>query len=101
MIQKWFNYAFIALFGVVFILMGLLNSDMVTFNYLLGEGQWPLVLVMAMSFVIGALFSLAVFGLRAMVWRSRAKKLQKQIDYEHEAQRKANIRSDFHSEQAA
>lgn len=101
MIQKWLGYVVIALLGVVFVLMGLLNSDKVTFNYLLGAGEWPLVLVMVLSFLVGALLALVVFGLRAMVWRSRALKLQKQIDREREAQRKANIQSDFQAEQAA
>lgn len=47
------------LFGIVFALIvavfAVINVDSVTVNYLFGEGEWPLILVILISVLLGGL----------------------------------------------
>ena len=96
--MKWINYLFVIVIGVWFALMGLLNSAAVPFNYAFGKADVPLVLIMLSSFVVGALFSLFIFGLSAWFWRSRANALGRQLDREHREADEAAVKARFEEE---
>ncbi|MDO5091224.1 MAG: LapA family protein [Cardiobacteriaceae bacterium] len=96
--MKWINYLFVFIIGIWFALMGILNSAAVPFNYAFGKGDVPLVLIMLVCFVIGALFSLLIFGFSAWFWRSRAHALGRQIDREHREADEAAIKARFEEE---
>lgn len=98
--MKWIGYAVVIILGIFFALMGMFNSDDVMFNYLVGERELPLVLVMIVSFIFGALLALIVFGFKALFWRSRAKKLQAQLDREHRDARHEEIKTQYEAESA-
>lgn len=96
--MKWINYLFVIVLGVWFALMGLFNSVSVPFHYVFGQGEWPLVLVILLCFVAGALFSLLVFGFRVLFWRSRAHALERQLEREHRAADEAAVQAQFEEE---
>ena len=98
--MKLLGYIIVIALGVIFALMGLFNSDSVAFNYLLGERKLPLVVVMVLSFLCGALFTLLVFGFKTLYWRNRAKKLQAQLEREHRDARHEAIKTQYEAESA-
>lgn len=90
--MKWINYGFVVVIGVWFALMGLFNSASVPFNYVFGKGEWPLVWILVLAFVAGALFSLCIFGVSAFFWRFRAASLARRLEHEQrEAEDAAEI----------
>lgn len=98
--MKLLGYIIVIVLGIIFALMGLFNSNDVVFNYLLGERDLPLVVVMVLSFLCGALFTLFVFGVKTLFWRSRAKKLQSQLDREHREAHHEAVKSQYEAESA-
>lgn len=99
--MKWIGYLIVIALGIVFALLGLFNSSNVTFNYLLGARELPLVVVMVLSFLCGALFTLFVFGAKTLFWRGRAKKLQAQLDREHRDAHHEAVKTQYEAESAA
>ncbi|MBV7434245.1 LapA family protein [Cardiobacteriaceae bacterium TAE3-ERU3] len=98
--MKLLGYIIVIALGIVFALMGLFNSNDVAFNYLFGERDLPLVVVMVLSFLCGALFTLLVFGVKVLFWRGRAKKLQAQLDREHREAHHEAVKSQYEAESA-
>lgn len=96
--MKLINYLCVAILGVWFALMGLFNSVSVPFHYVLGKAEWPLVLVMLLCFVAGALFSLMIFGFRVLFWRGRAHAFERQLDREHREADEAQVQARFEEE---
>lgn len=100
--MKWLGYVIVLLLGIIFCLIGLFNSGQsVQFDYLLGERELPLILVMMLSFLFGALLSLLVFGVKTLFWRGRAHKLQAQIDRERRDAHHESVKSQFEADSAA
>lgn len=96
--MKWLGYIIVIALGIIFALIGLFNSESVLFNYLLSERELPLVVVMVMSFLCGALFTLAIFGFKTLFWRGRAKKLQAQLDREHRDAHHEEVKNQYEAE---
>lgn len=96
--MRWINYLCVIVLGAWFALMGLFNSASVPFHFVIGKAEWPLVLVMMLCFVAGALFCLSIFGFRVLFWRSRANALERQLDREHRAADEALVQARFEEE---
>lgn len=97
--MKWINWILLAILGIWFALMGLFNSTPVMFHYALGERELPLVVVMLICFIFGALLTLLVFGVKSLYWKSRSKSLERQLDREHRAADDATIKAEFEQAQ--
>lgn len=100
--MKWLFYLIVLIAtGIVFAMLGLLNSGSVSFNYIFGTQTMPLVIVMLLSFFTGAFLTLIVFGFKALFWRRRAKSLQASIRREKQAAEKAAIQESFQADNTA
>lgn len=97
--KKFFHYLLLGIFGVLFLVMGLFNTTSVHFDYVFGERELPLFVVMLSCFVFGALMCLTLFGTRMIYWRLRAQSLKKQIDSRAQAEEKQRIKEDFEKTQ--
>lgn len=93
--MKWLMYLLVAILGIFFAIMGLFNSGNVTFDYVLNQQSLPLIVVMLISFVFGALLALIFFGFRALYWRGRAKNAEKELDRIYKAEQNAEKQRDF------
>ena len=98
--MKWLYLFCIALLGIIFTVVGMHNSNVVAVDYLFGQAQLPLIYVMVLCFVLGALLTLLVFGLKSFFWRLRAKRLGHQLKAEHHAQSDAKILPEFQADNA-
>lgn len=96
--MKWINYVFVIVIGVWFALMGLFNSAPVPFNYVFGKAEWPLVMIMLLAFVAGALFVLCISGFSAFFWRSRANALARRLEREQREADDAAVLAQFEAE---
>lgn len=99
--MKWIGYAFTAVLGLVFLLLGMFNIELVSFNYLFASAKVPLVVVMMGCVVFGALWVLVVLGFRLLYWRNRAHRLQAQILRERQEQHRETIAQGFARENAS
>lgn len=100
--MKWLVYLIVLIItGIVFAMLGLLNSGSVSLNYIFGTQTMPLVVVMLLSFFAGALLTLIVFGFKALFWRRRAKSLQAAMQREKQAAEKAAVEKSFQADNIA
>ncbi|MDO4642472.1 MAG: LapA family protein [Cardiobacteriaceae bacterium] len=97
--MKLLNYLIVAVLCIIFGVVGLLNSGSVAFNYIWATQTMPLVMVMLICFILGALMILVLFGTQSLYWRQRAKSLQNQIERERREAERAEIRAEFHADQ--
>jgi lipopolysaccharide assembly protein A len=68
------------LFAIVIALFAVMNGSNVEFNYLFGTAQWPLVLIILGSALIGGLAA-GLFGLvRVIQMRSTISQLRKELN---------------------
>lgn len=88
-------YLSVLVLAVLFFVFGLFNKAQVQFDYILGSTQLPLVFVMLICFVCGALLTQIVFGLKFLYWKNRAVALEKMLAHEYKAQDKAQVRAEF------
>ncbi|WP_141433835.1 lipopolysaccharide assembly LapA domain-containing protein [Bacillus sp. 03113] len=74
------NLIIALLFAIVIALFSILNGNTVKFNYLFGTAQWPLVLIILGSALIGGL-AIASFGfVRIIRMRNTISQLKKELD---------------------
>lgn len=70
------------IFGLIFALIvaifAVINVDSVTVNYLFGEGQWPLILVILISVLFGGLIIGSAGFIRIYTLQRKVKQLEKQ-----------------------
>lgn len=99
--KKWGLYIVVAILGVIFTVMGMFNSEQVGFDYILGKTTLPLIAVMMLSFLFGALLTMSVFGVKAMYWKSRARTFEAQLAYEYDKMDKAQIQAEFEKSRQA
>lgn len=96
--MKWITYFLLAVLGIWFALMGFFNHQSVVFNYALATIELPLFFIALISFAAGAVLATLLFGLRAVLYQSRANSLERQLDREHDELKKAKIREQFEQE---
>lgn len=97
--MKWINFLLVILLGAVFAILGMKNTAGVDFNYALGVINLPLIVLLSGAFIVGALFTLLIFGLKAFFWRVRAKNLKHQLQAEHDHADELQIRQEFEKDQ--
>ncbi len=66
------------LFAIIIALFAIFNVDAVQVNYIFGKAEWPLVLVILCSALLGAMVSGFVAMFRAVQSNHRVKELQKE-----------------------
>ena len=65
------------IFAVIVAVFAVVNVDNVPVNYVFGTAQWPLILVILVSALLGALVSGSVAIFRSFVLQRRVKQLEK------------------------
>lgn len=75
---QW-NLLFGLLFAIVIALFAIVNVEAVKVNYIFGEAQWPLILVILGSAFLGAIISIFVAMFRSVQSKHRMKELQKEM----------------------
>ncbi|MCG7336951.1 lipopolysaccharide assembly protein LapA domain-containing protein [Sporosarcina sp. ACRSM] len=75
---QW-NLLFGLLFAIVIALFAIVNVEAVKVNYIFGEAQWPLILVVLGSAFLGAIISIFVAMFRSVQSKHRLKELQKEM----------------------
>lgn len=73
---QW-SLLFALIFAVVVAVFAVVNVDTVPVNYVFGTAQWPLILVILGSALLGALVSGSVAIFRSFVFKRRVKQLEK------------------------
>lgn len=68
------------LFAVIIALFAVYNVDSVPVNYVFGTAEWPLILVILGSALLGALLSGTVAIYRSFVLSRRVKHLEKELE---------------------
>ena len=97
--MKYLNYLIVIILCIAFAVIGLFNNGAVTLNYILGTQTLPLVAVMLICFLFGALLMLVLFGTKAFFWRQRARTLEHLMARERKEAEKAAIQAEFHADQ--
>jgi len=64
-------------FAIIVAIFAVVNVDSVPVNYVFGTAQWPLILVILGSALLGAIVSGSVAIFRSFVWQRRVKQLEK------------------------
>ena len=67
------------IFAVIIALFAVVNVDPVPVNYVFGEAQWPLILVILVSALLGVLLSSTVAIIRTFSLKRKVKALQKEM----------------------
>ncbi|MCJ1908718.1 LapA family protein [Planococcus ruber] len=67
------------LFAVIIAIFATVNVDPVPVNYVFGEAEWPLILVILASALLGFLLSGVVGIIRTFTLQRKVKSLQKEI----------------------
>lgn len=112
--MKLLGYLMTALLCICFAFVGKLNADVVNFHYVSLEWltserlagflplkltvnacELPVIVVMAGCFVLGALITLLIFGVKVTYWRVRATAVEQQIRDEHEEMERIKVRTAF------
>jgi uncharacterized integral membrane protein len=75
---QW-NLLFGLLFAIVIAWFAIVNVESVKVNYIFGEAQWPLILVILGSAFLGAIISIFVAMFRSVQSKHRMKELQKEM----------------------
>lgn len=81
--------------GIPLAVLSAFNRQLVEINYIVGTISLPLPVVVITAFALGMLIILAFFGLTGLVWKMRAKSLEKQIDKIHKDSQAKKIEADF------
>lgn len=68
------------LFAVIIAVFAVVNVDPVQVNYIFGKAQWPLVLVILCSALLGAAISTFIAMFKAVLANRRIKEFQKDIN---------------------
>ena len=97
--MKLLGYLIVIVLCIVFAVIGLFNSGAVTLNYIWDTQTLPLVVVMLICFVFGALMMLLLFGAQSFYWRRRAIALEHLMAREREEAARAAIQAEFHADQ--
>lgn len=66
-------------FAVIIAIFAVVNVDSVPVNYVFGEAQWPLILVILVSALLGVLLSSTVAIIRTFTLKRKVNALQKEI----------------------
>ena len=64
-------------FAIIVAIFAVVNVDSVPVDYVFGTAQWPLILVILGSALLGAIVSGSVAIFRSFVWQRRVKQLEK------------------------
>ena len=67
------------IFAVIIAVFAVVNVETVPVNYVLGNAEWPLILVILGSALLGALLSGSVAIFRSFVLQRRVKHLEKEV----------------------
>jgi len=67
------------IFAVIVAIFAVVNVDSVPVNYVFGSAEWPLILVILGSALLGALISGSVAIFRSFVLQRRVKQLEKDV----------------------
>ncbi len=67
------------IFAVIIAIFAVVNVDSVPVNYVFGEAQWPLILVILVSALLGVLLSSTVAIIRTFTLKRKVNSLQKEI----------------------
>lgn len=76
---QW-NLLFGLLFAIIIAIFAIVNIENVQVNYVFGTAQWPLVLVILCSALLGAVVSIFVATFRSVKTNRRIKELQKEVN---------------------
>lgn len=68
------------LFAIIIAVFSVMNVDSVPVNYVFGTSEWPLVLVILCSALLGAAISGFVAMFRTVLTRHQIKELQKEVN---------------------
>lgn len=66
-------------FAVIVAIFAVVNVDSVPVNYVFGSAEWPLILIILGSALLGALISGSVAIFRSFVLQRRVKQLEKEV----------------------
>ena len=75
---QW-NLLFGLLSAIVIAIFAIVNVEAVKVNYVFGEAQWPLILIILCSALLGAVVSIFVAMFRSVKSNRQVKELQKEI----------------------
>lgn len=67
------------IFAVIVAIFAVVNVDSVPVNYVFGSAEWPLILIILGSALLGALISGSVAIFRSFVLQRRVKQLEKEV----------------------
>lgn len=67
------------IFAVIIAIFAVVNVDEVPVNYVFGEAQWPLILVILVSALLGVLLSATMAIIRTYALKRKVKSLQKEM----------------------
>ncbi|KOY84176.1 DUF1049 domain-containing protein [Lysinibacillus macroides] len=79
--KKEWNLILTLIIVLVIAAFSVINVDPVTVNYLFGEAQWPLILVIIGSVLLGALLGGLLSMLKIYQLQKALKKAQAEIDH--------------------
>ena len=65
--------------SVIIAIFAIVNIDKVSVNYIFGEGQWPLVLVILVSAIVGVLISACFAAFKIFELNMKNKQLEKTL----------------------
>lgn len=68
------------LFAIIISVFSVMNVDAVPVNYVFGTAEWPLVLVILFSALLGAAISGSIAMFRTLVGRHQVKELLREVD---------------------
>ena len=96
--MKFLNYLIVIILCIAFAVIGLFNNGAVTLDYIWDKQTLPLVVVMLICFLFGALMMLVLFGAQTFVWRQRARAREHLMARERKEAEKAAIQAEFHAD---
>ncbi|WP_100402240.1 LapA family protein [Bacillus sp. FJAT-42315] len=75
-----FNLLLGVIFALIISIFAVINVDPVTVNYLFGQAEWPLVLVILFSVLMGGIISVSLSVFRTMGLKRQNKVLVHEIE---------------------
>ena len=96
--MKILGYLIVIILCIAFAVIGLFNNGAVTLDYIWDKQTLPLVVVMLICFLFGALMMLVLFGAQTFFWRQRARALEHLMARERKEAEKAAIQAEFHAD---
>lgn len=85
--------------GIPLAILSAFNTQTIEINYIIGTIPLPLPLLIFAAFGLGMLIILILFGVSGMIWKARAKSLEKQIDKIHKTNQAKQIEAEFMASQ--